>query len=163
MGFWWGHMQKCHDSPRCKRYILNCWGKAKKGLSYFLLPTTLNGCFYTCARNCDQYLHPSICVHMLQVCNFHRLGGITYVQDRRPGYVVTGLFGPRNVRKNIMPIASQHVEPYNTKWEKIIQSNTNGEEIIQSVQTVCQRFDMLPRFLIRELKDTGPISGLPVM
>ena len=50
--------------------------KRKKVLSYFLLPTTLNGCFYTCARNCDQYLHPSICVHMLQVCNFHRLGGI---------------------------------------------------------------------------------------
>ena len=50
--------------------------KRKKVLSYYLLPTTLNGCFYTCARNYDQYLHPSICVHMLQVCNFHRLGGI---------------------------------------------------------------------------------------
>ena len=31
MGFWWGHMQKYHDSPPCKRYILNCWGKTKKG------------------------------------------------------------------------------------------------------------------------------------
>ena len=37
-----------------------------------------------------------------------------YVQDRRPGCVVTGLFGPRNVQKN-MPNASQHVEPLNTK------------------------------------------------
>ena len=73
--------------------------KRKKVLSYYLLPTTLNGCFYTCARNCDQYLDPSISVHMLQVCHFHRLGDIMYVKDCRPGYVVTGLFGPRNVHK----------------------------------------------------------------
>ena len=51
--------------------------KRKKVLSYFLLPTTLNGCFYTCARNFDRCLHPFICVHMLQVCNFHQLVGIT--------------------------------------------------------------------------------------
>ena len=31
MGFWWGHMQKYHDSPPCKRYLLSCWGKTKKG------------------------------------------------------------------------------------------------------------------------------------
>ena len=74
------------------------------------------------------------------------------------GYLV-----PEMCIKNIMPIASQDVEPDNTKWQKIIQSNTSWEEIIQSVQRVCQRFDMLSRFLGRELKDTGPISGLPVM
>ena len=31
------------------------------------------------------------------------------------------------------------------------------------MQRVCQRFDMLSRFLGSELKDTGPISGLPVI
>ena len=107
---------------------------------------------------------------LLSVCTCSRYATFTdlvascrYVQDRRPGYVVTGLFGPRNVQKNIILIASQHVEPHNTKWEKIIQSNTKWEEIIQSVQRVCQRFDMLSRFLSRELKDTGPISVLPVI
>ena len=101
---------------------------------------------------------------LLSVCTCYKCATFTdlvashYVQDRRPGCVVTGLFGPRNVQKNILPNASQHVEPLNTKWEKIIQSNTNWEEIIQSAQTVCQRFGMLPLFLSRELKDTGPIS-----
>ena len=31
MEFRWGHMQKYHDSPSCKRYLLSCWGKTKKG------------------------------------------------------------------------------------------------------------------------------------
>ena len=31
MEFWWGHMQKYHDSPPCKRYLSSCWGKTKKG------------------------------------------------------------------------------------------------------------------------------------
>ena len=165
MGFRWGHMQKYHDSPPWKWYLLSCWGKTKKGFKLLFSSNNLKWMLLYLCKKLWPVLAPFyLCAHapgmQLSPTWWHHVGMSKIVVQAMwwLGYLV-----PEMCIKNIMPIASQHVEPDNTKWEKIIQSNTNWEEIIQSVQRVCQRFDMLSRFLSREFKETGPISGLPVM